>query len=261
MYCVLDQKICISDNKIYVLIPVLKKYNIKVKNLKDSGEVIQAILNHFNFKKEYDIWYDYRIREIVGEKQCLEILETYYKIKGPYNSNELLNNLDIDKILKQWEIHSKTLFGLKFLHIDCQTIDFNSFNNDLKNLTTSTILLYNAVACIINTDTRDGRGKHWICFYIDNKNKKILFFNSSGNNPPIQLNTWFHNLLLDLKLKHNLHYGIIIANKSPIQKSKTECGVWCLVFIKSLLMGYKYNWVLTQQDIPYMRDFRKKLFR
>lgn len=260
MHCVLPRKVCIPNNIIKELIPVVKKYKI-ITNENDAEDVTKDIMRAFRLKEEYNIWEEIRIQEIIGEKRALEILETYYKIKGPYNSNALLSNFDINKIMKQWMNLSNELFKKKFLAIDCQTIDFKQYHNELKNLSTDMILRYDSVGCVLNTDISSGRGKHWICFYIDNKKKEILFFNSSGNFPPMELNTWLHNIQMEFKINNNKNYNIDNVVKHTLQKSRTECGMWCLFFIKSKLLDYQTKWILYQNDMPMMGDFRNLTFR
>ncbi len=263
MYCVLNRNICVSDKQIHTLLPVIKKYNIKINNIHDLKEVIQTLLKGLNLKREYEIWYDARVREVVGDRMADSILFEFYKPAGPRNTNDLLSNFNIEDIMNQWKIHDKALFrGKTFETLGCVCIDFNDYNNKLRNVTTKDILGYDAVACVLNTDVHTGAGKHWICFYIDNDAKEILFFNSSGNVAPIQLNMWFEKLILDLKIKHKLTYKKKNVVTDPIQKSNTECGVWCLTFIKSKLMGFKDTWIIEHvNDLPYMGNFRKHLFR
>lgn len=261
MYCVLNQKICITKDVISTLRPVIERYNIVIEDMDDVEMIVKTLMTRLGVTKEYEIWEDYRVKEVLGEKTCLNILETFFKIKGPHNSNDLLSNFDINKIMNQFTIHSKLLFGKNFLGLECQTIDFSQYKNDLRGLDTKTILMYDAVGCVLNTDVSTGRGKHWICFYIDNKTREILFFNSSSNGPPIQLNVFLNKIKMELKLKHNLDYKMDNVVKFVLQKSRTECGVWCLIFIKSKLLGYKEFWILKQTDVPFMKDYRKQIFR
>lgn len=258
-HCVLNKlNSCLNPDINPLLIKILERYNLPINKCYLVN--IQTILNKLSLKDEYEIWEDYRVKEILGERECLEILETYYKIIGPRSSNALLSNIDIDKVMKQLETHSEYLYNYKFKFIPCVTIDFENYNNELRNLSINTIQAYDYIGCVLNTDIQSGRGKHWIAFVIDNKNKEILFFNSSGNSPPMRLERFFKDLQIKLRVNGSTYTKKNVLT-SHIQKSKTECGVWCLAFIESILKQYKPSYISTVTDLPYMVELRKRLFR
>ena len=70
---------------------------------------------------------------------------------------------------------------------------------------------------IVNMDTSDQQGSHWVAFYI--KGKHAIYFDSFGQPPP-------------LEIAHALKPYKLEINRRIIQNpSSGYCGAFCLVFI------------------------------
>lgn len=257
---VVSEGTCVNKEIIKLLKSLLDKYHIKYDTA-NSAEIINLIKQNFKIQEEFKIWQDHRVQDFIGEKKCREILLTKYKIEGPYNTDEWLSNEMIDDIFYQWRVNSDKLYnGKTFLNILCQAIDFYHYQNRLRNLTTYDVLPYDLCACVLNTDVISGPGKHWICFVINNRKKEILFFNSSGNIAPPSLQLLLTNIWFAFKSNHGIEYVFKNVVDTQLQKSNTECGVWCLIFVRSQLLGYDYNWIFTQTDEKIL-ECRRQLFR
>jgi hypothetical protein len=76
--------------------------------------------------------------------------------------------------------------------------------------------------CICNTDTKDGPGKHWICF-IKSEKLNVECFDSLG----------ISNEKKDLLLKHcRFNAKNVNFNLTQFQKSDSiTCGLFCIYFI------------------------------
>ena len=78
-------------------------------------------------------------------------------------------------------------------------------------------------ALIVNTDTYDKPGKHWIAMYFD-KNGKGRFFDSYGRKPSFLRLCWKHFM------DNNSNEWTF--NKIQVQKSGSNlCGVHCLMYL------------------------------
>jgi Ulp1 protease family, C-terminal catalytic domain len=256
MECVLETKTCIDINKNKMLLEKIAK-GLKI-DVPDK-QYISAIMKHLNLKKESQLWANGDVVNQIGRKAAEDIYNTYYKPPGPWNTNELLSNIMIDNILSQWEMHSDALFKKKFKTMPCPCIDFKEYNHPMRDYDASELLSCHALGVVCNTDVHTGPGLHWICFYIDVLGKSIIFFNSSSRVPPPQLFDWLMEIQFNLKKYFNMDFKYQNIVKTPIQKSDTECGMWCIMFIRSQLLGYKPEWILTANDQD-MLDFRSHVF-
>lgn len=254
--CVLPNKTCVPvDENADVLEKIVRGLKIDVA----GRSHVEAIAEKLGVN-EIQLWSNRQIISIIGEEAARRIHRTYYKPEGPWNTDELLSNFMIDDILSQWKANSKRLFGKAFDTMPCPCIDFMNYNHPMRYFDPASLIGYNALGVVCNTDLHTGGGKHWICYYIDVDAKKILFFNSSSNTAPEQLLQWLVNLSLKLRSQFGLEFAYVnVVQGKPIQKSETECGMWCLMFIRSQLLGYKPEWILTATDAE-MLDFRKDLF-
>ena len=174
------------------------------------------------------------------------------KIKGKYfspmapkswyiNKNQWLNSSDIIGVMKQY---MQTYDDFKFLGpspIDFEHVSSNyeqcvwpeicSF--DLCNYKDSKIKKF---GFIFNTDTHDKTGSHWISMFLDLNKNKVFFFDSNGNEMPDEID----KLIKKLK-KQGKKCGITLKSDSNMgirhQTKNTECGIYSLYFIVSILEG------------------------
>ena len=73
---------------------------------------------------------------------------------------------------------------------------------------------------IVNLDDHNFSGTHWVCFYYDEKNGNIYYFDSFGFGPPNEIMQ---------KCKNMLYYN----NKQIQHLSSSSCGFYCLALIKT----------------------------
>lgn len=253
MNCVVPRSECVYNEP--AIDKIIAYYRIPI-----NGTKLKSIMTFFNIKHEIDIWSHAQVLEVLGIPTTDHILFKYYKLKGPRNTTELLSNHMIDNILQKWALNANSLFGKSFYSLPCQSRDFNRYNNDVYDLDLNTLLAHDAFAVVFNTDVHTGPGLHWICVFINTKSKEIAFFNSSSNPPPLTIDSWMTDLKFKLKNRYNLDYTVtnnVIT--TPVQFSQTECGVWCLLFIHSMLLDYTFDWVRNATD-KTMTEFRRLLF-
>ena len=90
------------------------------------------------------------------------------------------------------------------------------------------------IGIILNLDTHDGEGSHWVAMFIDLKNKYVFYFESTGSTMPSEVKT-----LIEKVKKQALTIGIELKDMDNMkvrhQYGKSECGMYCLYFIITLL--------------------------
>ena len=83
----------------------------------------------------------------------------------------------------------------------------------------------------LNSDKHTGKGFHWVTLYIDLKKKFVYYFDSANNKIPEEVEKLIKRLKEQIKLKE-------LNNQSvQHQKGNTECGMYVLFFIVSMLEG------------------------
>ena len=160
------------------------------------------------------------------------------------NHTTWLNSENIEAVMNQYEMTYPT-----FKFIGPTPIDFDTRNAknscvwdelcmfDLKTMISKGI---GKIGIIFNTDTHNNSGMHWISMFIDIPDKFIFFFDSNGPGAPPEVDKLRNRIMsqarqLGIKLKYYSNENF------RHQKGNTECGMYCLFFIISLITE-KYNY-------------------
>jgi Ulp1 family protease len=94
------------------------------------------------------------------------------------------------------------------------------------------------IGIIFNLDKHDQKGSHWVSMFIDLEEKFIFYFDSAGDAIPPEIRILKDRLIrqakkltppLKLLYKHN--------HNVEHQLENTECGVYSLFFIITMLTG------------------------
>lgn len=150
------------------------------------------------------------------------------------NENEWLSNFDISRVLTQYkEAHPD------FDFIEPSPIDFDTKINN--KCVTEEICKFQVqaylkkgitkIAIPLNLDKHTGNGFHWVTLYIDVKRKFIYYFDSANNKIPSEVSELIKRIKEQLPLRE-------LNNQSvQHQQGGTECGMYVLYFIVSMLEG------------------------
>ncbi len=79
---------------------------------------------------------------------------------------------------------------------------------------------------IVNLDDNEGRGTHWVAYYIDNKNK--IYFDSFGLDPPLEIINY-------------LGHGILCQTFQLQNFDDYICGHLCLHVLTELNNAKSYK--------------------
>lgn len=181
------------------------------------------------------------------------------------NINEWLSSVDIENVMKQYENNYKNFsfigpspidFDYHKLYGDCVWEELCKFN-----LQDYIVRNKNKIGIIFNTDPHYKQGSHWISLFINLKEKYIFYFDSNGDKAPKEI----YNLCEKIqKQAKKLNIDLEFIENYPIehQKTSSECGMYALYFVITLLTNkenYKYFLKKRIEDSKVER-FRKIYF-
>lgn len=234
--------------------------------LNSHENILSAMLNYLNLENESEIYTHPEWRAYFGHQTSDKILRSEFIPQGPANSTDLLDNFNIDETLEQWANKSQSEFNKKVYHVPFQMIDFAKTGSEFAYLDPLELQEqgFNAFMVVFNTDVSTGPGKHWFAIFGDLQKDKIVleYFNSSGFPPKIEITTWLEDTCANIK-KRKMDCEILnVANGRQLQYSRTECGVWSLVYILSRLLNHEPEWIMqTNANDLDMIEYRRRLFR
>jgi hypothetical protein len=190
------------------------------------------------------------------------------------NPREWLSSLDIEKVMKQYE---KSYPNFDFMGPSPIDFDTKMMTTNGKKCVWEELCNFDLkkqlgkgkrkIGIIFNTDTHDLGGSHWISLFINIKQEDnyIFYFDSNGNLIPKEINK-----LSEKIIKQAQELGIpdlkLYKNTLEHQKTNTECGMYCLYIIISLLEDKNtYKQIMKErikdEDVAKLRSeyFNKEL--
>lgn len=179
---------------------------------------------------------------------------------------EWLNTLDIDNVLFQYQQKYP-----EFVSIGPTPIDFDHkvnnkkcVTNELCNINLKKLIKQGKkyISVVFNLDPHTQGGSHWIAMFCNIPKKTINYWDSYGYKPPKEV-TILMNRLKNQGNRLNDHYTRMIYSNNRIIKEKygihkdnkfvikinpnrhqyknSECGVYCINFIVSMLEGKTFE--------------------
>ena len=258
---------CYDIKDIYFFKKLWNEYNPKNKILHDDVFIIWKKLknNLSNLCSNERCWLK---QKFFDKNKNKKLLKKLFSPKMPKvwleNINTWLSSNDIIILMKQYE---KTYKNFKFIGPSPIDFDLKLTNgcvwDELCNLN-----LYdyykkniNKIGIILNLDTHDKGGSHWVSNFIDLKNKFIFYFDSNGINIPKPVGILNKRLIkqfekdTDIKLTHYI-------NRLQHQYRDGTCGIYSLfVLIKLLTEKLTPNYIMNNK-IPdkLMQQLRFKYY-
>lgn len=178
--------------------------------------------------------------------------------------NEWLSSIDIIKVMSQYEKKYKCFDFLGPSPIDYDT---HKLNNECVwdelcnfNLEKKINKGYSKLGVIFNLDPHYMGGSHWVSLFINIQKKTIFYFDSSGENIPVQIKKFVDNVINQGKLL-SVPIDFIFDENHPNehQYGNTECGIYSLFFIVHMLEDkITSNYLKTHKlKDNYIEQFRK----
>ena len=202
-----------------------------------------------------------------GDKNAQKDLDTAFKVSGPRDTT-WLSNFEIDDVLKQWAGTEKA--GRKKLkHQGFVMCDFASNNSTFAHMDLKRDVVdagYGCMACVVNTDLYRNGGEHWMAIFFDCSGPggfSIELFDSIGKGVDKCKNSfqgWVNEQAQKLTDQGHKTTPVVI-NKLEHQRSRSECGVYSLLYIWLRMHGLPYTFFIENALTDYMCFyFRQLLF-
>jgi hypothetical protein len=160
------------------------------------------------------------------------------------NKNEWLSNIDIDEVMEQYE---KTYPNFKF--IGPTPIDFDTrllekgekcVWEELCTISLEKMLKdgKNKIGVTFNLDKHNQSGSHWVSLFVDLKDHFVFYYDSAGNDIPVEIDRLRKRLMKQAKeLKNKINLKFYKNYPVEHQYGNTECGMYSLFFIITMLTG------------------------
>jgi hypothetical protein len=277
--CALDitGNVCSTKSTVKAMKKHLQEKKINTTQLKEDIDIVNTIKEDLKCDTEECVLKNHyfakdNIRDIV--KDSLDRI----KPEGPSNSTKLLNNENIDNVLKKLTKRHKG-----FYHMNMQMIDFAGekdisgewiIKNGQKIKPTSLGKIdmvrdvlnkgFKTFGVVMNTDYRTGGGIHWFSLFVCLESNPITveYFNSSGNKPVKQIQDWLIKTEENLKSAGNKVQVVILSGMVHQRDSETECGPYSIYYIWNRLNGIPpTNFQNKRVPDAKMIAFRKSLFK
>jgi hypothetical protein len=185
-------------------------------------------------------------QKFVDNNVANELLSRSFAPKSPKSWEKdprtWLTSLDIDRVMKQYEYaHPNFMFiGPSPIDFDTKVQDGECVWDELCNFNLEKLLKKgkNKIGIVFNTDPHYKDGSHWISLFINVKEGYIFFFDSAGDKVPKEV-----KVLADRVIEQAKKLGITMKfeenHPRAHQKGNTECGMYSLFMITSVLKGKK----------------------
>ena len=193
--------------------------------------------------------------------QGLETLfAPFHPIAWNKKPRDWLTNYDIKRVMKQYEnlYKSFAFIGPSPVDYDHRYEDGDCVWNDLCQFSLESYLgKKKYIGVIFNLDDHKGDGSHWVSVFIHIPKREVYFYDSVGSPPPQEIQTFMDTVVKQSK-ELNIEFTPKI-NTTPHQNGDTECGVYSIHFIISMITGKSFeaftSQKLTDDDVFKFRKF------
>lgn len=205
----------------------------------DPKEIWNALSERLKHCNTEDCWLD----EIDNATLRHQIDNYIFAPDAPPEWNEdpntWLTNYDILDVLNQYEIAYP-----QFLFLGPSPIDFDKkirgtcVERSLCSFSVKKCMDSGKtkIGIIFNTDPHDKGGSHWISMFIDLEDSLVFYFDSAGDEIPPEIADFRDRVIKEAEsLSKPLKY--YDNNGHQHQRSNTECGMYSLFFIITMLTG------------------------
>lgn len=231
------------------------KEHIRTKNPTKIWKELDKRLSHCS--KE-DCWlnqiHDVKLRKMIDRYMFAP--DQPYEWKR--NPTEWLSNYDILNVLEQYELAHKDFEFIGPTPIDFDTrLDggINPYNignektkptgpvkqcvwNDLCDFSLKDKIHEHKtkIGIIFNLDKHHQSGSHWVSMFIDIKRRFLFYFDSAGGNMPKEVEKLIERIQKQAG-ELNFRFKEYTNDDHVHQKGNTECGMYSLFFIVTMLTG------------------------
>lgn len=183
------------------------------------------------------------------------------------NQNEWLSTTDIEMVLKQYETSHP-----HFHFVGAVPVDFASpiDSGEMGKCVTQALCNCHVkkwiqkdvytVGVVFNLDPHYESGSHWVGLFIDLQHNRVLFYDSFGSHPPYEIHTFMQKIASQLE-DVNGTPCLVKVNTVRHQFKNTECGVYSIHFISSMLNDIDYDTFISNGlNDKQMAIYRQKFY-
>lgn len=224
--------------------------------------------------------------DVLDKQELKKNKEQNFLPLGPAGANEQdrkewLSNGDIDDNImhfysEKWNSdHAKTYYHMPFhmcgfMKTKDEASDkeqlHQEFPTKLRSLNLFTDVVekgYSYFGCVLNTDTYDNGGKHWVSLFVDIINKKFEYFDSVGRPPFKDVIMWMEKSKGEMP--NSSEWEITPCNRHQHQRENWDCGLFACFYIIKRVQGVPYD-AFHSSNAPLTDDFmghdlRQRFFR
>jgi Ulp1 family protease len=123
------------------------------------------------------------------------------------------------------------------------------------------IKYYKKLGMILNLDSHDQPGSHWVAVYIDVLGGTVEYFDSVGEPPTRNIKRVLSFLCRELTGKCKLTQFKTVINSKKFQIENTECGIYSIYYIVSRILGIPSKDIISNviRDVQ-MNKYRDVLY-
>lgn len=274
-----DGPVCSDAKALNVLKQVVRSYNPEIETGGDPVSIVELAKGVTQCETEECALIRAAKKHPEHEDIVDETIRDRFKVSGPGDSTDWLNNVNIDDVLEQFCRKYPRTYHVYFQMINFVEQRLAPGKKALKNISLVNDVLgsgKNVMCVVINTDRIGNSGIHWFCLFVDmrpagteNDPFTIEYFNSSGQMARSEVTQWMHKAERELESADNPNvpgtkYHTKRVTAATVQHqidTDSECGVYALYYIWRRLRGAPISEFSVRIPDQEMINFRPKLFK
>ncbi|ARF10817.1 Ulp1 protease [Hokovirus HKV1] len=204
-------------------------------------------------------WLTTKYAEKIIDKYNKKLTEIFFRPIGPQGKFTWLNTININQVMDQFHHLYDDFIFLGAVPMDFMQVASYKY---IQNLQVKELLEHKKtrIGIIYNLDNHNQPGSHWVAGYIDINKPVIYYYDSYATRPGKRVREFYDKLQKDIKATTQKE-PIIDYNKTRNQYGDSECGMFSLYFIISLLKGIDFEKACKEMpDDKTINEKRKELF-
>lgn len=221
-----------DDIKFYNNLETINPSKYKKLMVKQIGQKLDKVCSG-----DQQCWLKQSFVDLMLAKHREELTKQTLRPEGPQGKFTWLNTFNINDVMNQYVAKYPEFKFFGALPIDFEKLTYEIANVNLEKLYDDQ--KKTKIGAIFNLDEHDKPGSHWVGFYADLTKCNVYFFDSYGVEPEPRIRHFLRKVARFCKSK-NPNYRIE-HNKIRHQFKNTECGVYSLHFVISMLEGGSFD--------------------
>jgi len=222
---------------------------------KNKQQLWKLIYNKLSKICKYEFcWLDLKFINMIPDEDLRDKIKLFtFKPKTTRGQRSWLNTQNINDVMLQYARYH----NLSFKFIGALPCDFYK----KVHVDYSELEKHKRIGFVLNLDTHDMPGSHWVALLVDNVSKTCEYFDSTGGGPNGYIQKFINKLMSHLLRQPGPRVSYL-QNNIVHQKKNGECGVYSLYFLIQRLRGKSFqdivSHVIRDDD---MNMFRNYIFR